>query len=171
MELRLLAATDLQARVKWMNDVRVNHTLNIQLPVNLESTWLWFERIQTNPLREDYVFMEDDELVAMGGFTDIDKNVGKAELYIFVNPEMQGRGIGTKACKLMCEHGFNKVGLQKIYLHTNGDNVAARRLYERLGFKLEGYMQNEIINNGKVKDRCYYALFNSNILPPPPISI
>ncbi len=167
MELRQLKTTDLQTRVDWMNDVRVNTTLNIQLPVTLESTETWFDRIQTNESREDYTFVEDGILVAMGGFTDIDRSVGKAELYIFVNPDMQGKGIGTKACKLMCEHGFAKVGLQKIYLHTNGDNMAARRLYERLGFHLEGFMQNEIINNGKIKDRCYYGLLKSKLGAPP----
>ncbi len=169
MELRLLEARDLQTRVDWMNDTRVNTTLNIQLPVSLDSTITWFEKINTNSSREDYTFCENGAIVAMGGFTSIDRSVGKAELYIFVNPDMQGRGLGTKACKQMCEYGFEQLGLQKIYLHTNGDNVAARRLYERLGFKLEGYMPQEIINNGKIKDRCYYGLYKDESIITPPL--
>lgn len=163
MELRLLEHGDLLTRVSWMNDSRVNRTLNIQLPVTMESTLRWFERISSNDTREDYAFVEDGVLVAMGGFTGIDTSVGKAELYIFVHPKKHGEGYGTNACMLMCERGFNHLGLKKIYIHTNSDNFATRKLCERQGFRLEGFMPNEIINNGKVKDRCYYGLYNCGI--------
>ena len=63
------------------------------------------------------------------------------------------------------------MGLQKICLYTNSDNLAARHIYEKIGFVLEGFMRKEIINNGKIKDRCYYGLYNEKvkdkILPPP----
>ncbi len=167
MLIRDLEQKDLQERVRWMNDVRVNSTLNIQLPVTLDSTLQWYERIKVNTQRRDFSFdNEDGNLVAMGGFTDIDSNVHKAELYIFVNPDIQGRGYGTLSVKMMCEYGFEAMKLQKIYLHTNSDNIAARKLYEKLGFKLEGYMPHEVISNGKIKDRCYYAIYNTCILPP-----
>lgn len=169
MEIRKLEEKDLQARVAWMNDRKVNSTLNIQLPVTIESTINWYQRIQGNPSRCDFSFEKDGQLVAMGGFTDIDNKVGKAELYIFVNPDMQGKGLGTESIQLMCRYGFKRMGLQKIYLHTNADNLAARHIYEKAGFTLEGFMQKEVINNGKVKDRCYYGLYKpeEGILPPP----
>ncbi len=144
-----------------MNDIRVNSTLNIQLPVTLESTRNWFERIQTNNRRKDFSFIDEGVVVAMGGFTEIDLDVKKAELYIFVNPDIQGKGYGTKSVRIMCQFGFEYMGLEKIYLHTNSDNHAARRLYEKIGFTLEGYMPHEVINNGKVKDRCYYGLYKN----------
>lgn len=159
--LRELQVCDLQTRVNWMNDERINATLNIQLPITLESTQAWFERIQSNDTRADLTFIEDGEIVAMGGFTNIDRSVNKAELYIFVHPDMKGRGIGTQSVRLMCEYGFKDVGLNKIYLHTNSDNLSACRLYEKVGFILEGIHEQEIINNGKIKDRFYYGLLNS----------
>lgn len=163
MKIRRLEWKDLKTRVDWMNDARINATLNIQLPVSLESTKLWFERIQTNNKRVDFSFEEEGRLVAMGGFTDIVAGVCKAELYIFVNPDLQGKGIGTETVKLMCQYGFDEMQLEKIYLHTNADNYAARRLYEKLGFVLEGYMPKEIMNKGKIKDRCYYGLYKKMI--------
>lgn len=171
MKIQALSANDLPTRVDWMNDTRVNATLNIKTPVSLASTQEWFERIKDNPSRRDFAFTEDDKLVAMGGFTDIDDTVKKTELYIFVNPDMQGRGIGSRAVRLMCEYGFETLGFQKIFLHTNSDNLAARHLYERLGFTLEGFMPHEVINNGAIKDRCYYGLYPRDLTlsttPPP----
>lgn len=169
MEIRKLEEKDLQTRVAWMNDSRVNVTLNIQLPVTIESTISWYRRICENKARMDFSFEKDGQLVAMGGLTDIDSKVGKAELYIFVDPDLQGKGLGTESVKMMCQYGFQQLELQKIYLHTNADNLAARHIYEKVGFTLEGFMQKEVINNGKVKDRCYYGLYNKpddGIYPP-----
>lgn len=159
MKIRNLEERDLLARVDWMNDIRVNTTLNIQLPVTLESTVGWFYRIKENKARRDFAFELEGRLMAMGGFTDIDEKVHKAELYIFVNPDLQGKGVGTESVKVMCQYGFGTMGLKKIYLHTNADNLAARRIYEKLGFTIEGFMPKEVINNGTVKDRCYYGLY------------
>lgn len=166
MKLRRLEERDLEQRVAWMNDIRINATLNIQLPVTLAGTQLWFERVRENPTRVDFAFEDESgTLVAMGGFTDVDREVKKAELYIFVDPNLKGRGLGTCAVKQMCDHGFSELELEKIYLNANADNVAARKVYEKCGFVLEGILQREVINNGKIKDRCRYALYK--YLPPP----
>lgn len=172
MIIRELEERDLKTRVDWMNDERVNATLNIRLPVSLESTHCWFRRIKEDCTRVDFAFERDGKVVAMGGFTNIVSDVGKAELYIFVNPNEQGKGVGTEAVKLMCQYGFDKIKLNKIYLYTNADNLPARRLYEKLSFALEGYMPREVINNGKIKDRCYYGLYQWTeevILPLPDV--
>lgn len=163
LTLRLLEERDLPLRVAWVNDARINATLNIRVPVSLAGTREWFGRIRENPQREDYAFEDSSgAVVAMGGFTDIDSEVKKAELYIFVSPDMKGRGIGTMAVRLMCGHGFGKLGLKKIYLNANADNIAARRTYAKCGFALEGVMRREVINNGLLKDRCRYALYSEN---------
>lgn len=113
MKIRNIEEQDLQARVDWMNDSRVNATLNIQLPVTIESTVNWYHRIQGNKTRRDFSFEKDGQLVAMGGFTDIDDKARKAELYIFVNPVLQGKGLGMESVRVMCQYGFEQMGLQK----------------------------------------------------------
>jgi len=163
--LRRLEARDLPARVAWMNDVRIHATLNIQVPVTLSGTEAWFERGRQNPSRADFAFEnERGELVAMGGFTDIDSEVKKAELYVFVSPDLKGQGIGTRIVKLMCEYAFSEMGLEKVYLNTNADNVPARKVYEKCGFALEGVLRREVINNGQKKDPFPHPIF----APPPP---
>ena len=168
--LRRLEVRDLLMRVAWMNDARINSTLNIQLPVTDAGTAAWFERVRENPARVDLAFENAaGEVVAMGGFTDIDFGVKKAELYIFVHPDFKGHGIGTCAVKQMCEHGFSVLGLEKIYLNTNADNIPARKVYEKCGFVLEGVLRREVINNGKIKDRLRYAIYAGGINVEPPV--
>lgn len=158
--LRELQEQDLSARVSWMNDVRVNATLNIQLPVTIETTYNWYRRIRKNPNRRDFTFIDDKGIaVAMGGFTDINGEKRDAELYIFVNPDMQGRGYGTETMQLMCEYGFEHMNLYRIYLHTNSDNKYAIRLYERMGFSCDERKYQEVQVNGVLKKRLYYELY------------
>ncbi|MEE0083514.1 MAG: GNAT family protein [Paludibacteraceae bacterium] len=161
MVIRRLEYADLEKRVKWLNDERVNSTLNIALPVSLESTRAWFERNIDNDKRIDFSFEDDGVLVAMGGYTDIDKEKGEGELYIFVDPEQKGKGIGFRSVRLMCDYAFYTMGLNKIILYANGDNAAARHLYEKIGFVLESVVEGGIENHGVAKDQYYYGLTRS----------
>ncbi|MEE1259835.1 MAG: GNAT family protein [Paludibacteraceae bacterium] len=158
MVIRRLEYDDLEKRVEWLNDERVNSTLNIALPVSLESTKAWFERNIDNDKRIDFSFEEDGVIVAMGGYTDIDKEKGEAELYIFVDPGQKGKGIGFRSVRLMCDYAFDTMGLNKIILYANGDNAAARHLYEKIGFVLESVVEGGIENHGVAKDQYYYGL-------------
>ena len=87
-------------------------------------------------------------IVAMGGLTSIDRSVGKAELYVFVNPELLGKGIGTQATKQLCQFGF-----------------LAQKVYEKIGFHLEGILRNELLTRtGHISDLNYYGLLKHELI-------
>ena len=86
----------------------------------------------------------------------------KAELYLFVNPDLLQAGVGTKAAKLLCQYGFEQLKLNKIYLETNEDNIVARKVYEKCGFKLEGIHREEYKNKeGLYLGRIYMGLLKN----------
>lgn len=164
MKLRLLARTDLPTRVEWMNNPAVYRTMHFTPPISLEKTIEWHSKNVNNSSRCDMAFEDEDgNLVAMGGLTAIDYSVRKAEFYIFVNPERQKQGIGSKATYLLCQYGFDVLQLHKIYLYTNASNLGARRTYEKIGFTLEGVHRNEMITDERYEDRLYYGLLASEL--------
>lgn len=159
MKLRLLTKADLSTRVEWMNNPAVYTTMHFIPPISLEKTFEWYKKNINNTSRCDVVFEDEDStLVAMGGLTSIDYTVRKGEFYIFVNPERQREGIGSKATYLLCKYGFEILNLHKIYLYTNASNTGARKTYEKIGFKLEGIHRAEMIIHEDYKDRLYYGL-------------
>lgn len=164
MKIRLLTKDDLPIRVEWMNNPAIYKNMHFTPPISLEKTIEWHSRNQNNNNRCDVAF-EDNEgnLVAMGGLTAIDYSVRKAEFYIFVNPQRQREGIGTKATYLLCKYGFDILQLHKIYLYTNSTNYGARKTYEKVGFTLEGVHRAEMITNDKYDDRLYYGLLSEEI--------
>ena len=163
MIVRRLNKGDLSTRVEWMNSPQVYGSMHYEIPVCLEKTMTWYENNLNNDARADLVFEENGNLLAMGGLTSIEREVNKAEMYIFVNPNSQRSGIGTEATKLLCRYGFEHLGLNKIYLETNEDNYAARRVYEKCGFLLEGVHRAEYINkDGIYLSRIYMGLLKSD---------
>lgn len=164
MIVRRLTKEDLQLRVNWMNNPKVYSSMHFETPVLMDNTIRWFENIIGNHKRADLAFEENGEVVAFGGLTNIDSEIKKAELYIFVNPGNQKGGIGTRATKALCHYGFNELELNKIYLETNEDNIAAQRVYEKCGFVLEGKLRNEYISkDGHIMCRMYYGLLKGEI--------
>lgn len=66
-----------------------------------------------------------------------DHGDGQGEIYIIaVHPDFQGRGLGEVLVIDGMRH-LTRVGCERVFLYTEGDNHAAIRLYERLGFEVE----------------------------------
>ena len=159
MIIRRLEKGDLSLRVEWMNNPKIYSNMHFEVPILLDNTISWYEANQKKGNRYDITVIEDGVTVAFGGFTSINRKVGKAETYLFADPVNLHKGIGTRAKKLICEFGFTKLGLNKLYFITNEDNYASIRVNEKCGFKLEGRMRQEYITkDGQKKDRLYYGL-------------
>ncbi|MCM1141800.1 MAG: GNAT family N-acetyltransferase [Muribaculum sp.] len=168
--LRLIVSSDIPRRVEWMNDARVYPSMGFTPPISLENSLEWYNKVKANGSRVDLAITDESgDLLAFGGLTDINNKTRKAEFYVFVNPDSQGQGFGSKATYAICQYGFNVLGLHKIFLLTNESNVRARNLYERIGFKLEGIHRDEKIQNDNFEARYYYGLlreeFNGSLVP------
>lgn len=162
MFIRRLQKDDLASRVAWMNHQSIYSSMSYAVPVTMENTVKWYHSARANVNRADFALTNaNGDLLAMGGLTNIDNSSQKAELYIFVNPHFHKQGLGKKATYLICKYAFEKLHLHKVYLHTNSSNIAAQKVYEKVGFKLEGIMREERQVSNGYEDRLYYGLLAS----------
>jgi len=58
---------------------------------------------------------------------------GKARRLRCIPPQARGEGLATLLCKRLLSLSVNE-GVHVAYLQVEGDNHAARRIYQRLGF-------------------------------------
>ena len=82
-----------------------------------------------------------------------------AELSYFLHTEARGRGLATRAVRLVCRWGFDTVGLHRIFLRCQPANTASIALAERCGFQREGLERSSAaLADGTRVDAWVYAL-------------
>ena len=81
---------------------------------------------------------------------------GVCEIGILLFPEVRGRGLGREAVELFTDQLFRD-GLARVQASTAVENVAMRRVLERVGYSFEGVLR-EFIPNGE-GGRDDYALY------------
>lgn len=101
------------------------------------------------------------QVVGLGGLT-----VGTGRLrhsgylFVYVASEYQGQGIGTKLLRALLEMADQWLLLQRVELTVLTENEGAKRLYERLGFVVEGRRKMSVISQGELKDEWLMARYH-----------
>ncbi len=82
-----------------------------------------------------------------------------AELGYLIGEPWWNRGIATRAVNLICEYGFGRLGLIRIYSGVFSFNTASQRVLEKCGFVREAVLRSAVIKNGQIYDEYRYARF------------
>jgi RimJ/RimL family protein N-acetyltransferase len=158
VRLRAINEDDLPRFVDWFNDPDVTQGLARIMPINLQEERRWFE----DSLRKD-VFerpfsidvLEGDTWLHVGscGFFNHDPQAQQAELGIVLGDKRYwDQGLGTETVNLLLQHGFETLNFQKITLRVFEFNPRARKVYERVGFVLEGRLRRDVYRRGRYWD-------------------
>ena len=159
ISIRKFEAKDVENKVKWINDPLNNTYLHYDLPLEIQKTLLWFEKNKERTDRYDAVIEVNGEPKGLIGLLEIDYRNLKAEYYVCLGEQSaKGKGVASRASKLLLEYAFNTLNLNKVYLYTEFDNVNAQRLFEKLGFEKEGLIKDDLIFNGRKVDRFFYGI-------------
>lgn len=160
--VRLFDEADIPKKVEWINNAENNQFLHYDIPICCEKTLAWYYA-KDNAKRVDCTIEYGGTPVGLIGLLAIDRVHNKAEFYISMGEtEYKKRGIATQASKLILDYAFHTMGLHKVYLNTDADNIAAHRLFEKVGFLREGYFVEDMIHRGRYIDRIRYAIVNRN---------
>ena len=74
-------------------------------------------------------------------------------------PQARGRGVTTRALRLVCRHGFEDLNLERLELVTDPDNLASQRVAEKVGFRREGILRSHLPHpDGRRRDSVMFSL-------------
>jgi RimJ/RimL family protein N-acetyltransferase len=73
-----------------------------------------------------------------------------------------GRGLGTEATRLALGHAFDTVGLHRVELEVYDFNPRALRVYEKVGFVLEGTKRHALRWAGEWVDAHFMAMLDTD---------
>jgi RimJ/RimL family protein N-acetyltransferase len=118
---------------------------------------------------KDYFFVicdqQNDKHIGNIKLEITDSKAQVAELGLLIGDKSYwGKGIGSEICRLVINFGFNQIYLRKIFLAVYENNPNAKKLYEKLGFKLEGILRKHIIVQSVYYDKYLMGLFKEEQL-------
>jgi RimJ/RimL family protein N-acetyltransferase len=170
IHLRELERTDVPVINRWRQDRSL--TAGLGAPhrhIGIEVDERWFEAyLSRRGVDVRCASCRDGgaEPIGVVSLTGIDPVHKHAELHIMLGDSAShGQGAGTEATRAIVDHGFRDLNLHRIYLFVLDSNGAARRMYEKVGFRHEGTMRGAAFKNGRYEDVHLMGLLHSEYVP------
>lgn len=105
----------------------------------------------------NYSILYDDKLVGGCGIKIDQHRKFIGEIGYFIDEIYWGKGIATKAVKLLEKIGFNKLKLSRIEILMDTKHISSKKVAIKCGYKKEGLMKKAIPNGNQLKDAYLYA--------------
>ncbi len=146
--LRALEKNDIEKLREWRNEKKNSKFLR-QIPYITENAQKrWFE---------NYLKNEDEICFAIEECEQLNRMVGSLSLYNFNgdtaefgkiligDKEAHGKRIGFNATYAALKIAFEVLKLKRVVLEVYEDNLAARTIYEQIGFLFKGVLRKDKI--------------------------
>lgn len=101
--------------------------------------------------------IDNQEFYGAAGLNDFSLQHKKAEIGLWLLPDFWGKGIMTEAMPVICDYGFERLGLHRIEGFVESNNHNCKRAMAKLDFELEGTMKDAEIRNGEYISVDIYA--------------
>lgn len=153
--LRPIENEDLDLFYKHLWNEEMRRLTGTQAVFSRAGVQKWFENNSLDSNRIDLVIclQESGEMIGDIAMLDIDHHNRNAVVRIAIFEEnFCGNGYGTEAMHLLLKHGFEIENLHRIGLDVFSYNSRAIKTYEKLGFKREGVIRDELFLNGEYHD-------------------
>ena len=164
IRLRAVEHDDLPTLLKWVNDPEVRQGIGIYLPLSMADEEDWFAGVRKRPPEEHNLVIEictpeqDSDgtawrMIGGCGFFNYDGRNRTSEFGIMIGDKTcWNQGFGTEAVRLLVQHGFNTLNLNRIYLRVLENNPRAIRAYEKASFTHEGRQRQAEYKDGRYLD-------------------
>jgi RimJ/RimL family protein N-acetyltransferase len=115
---------------------------------------------------EGYAFaVLDSETGALAGSIAIRvQPFSSGHVGYWVVREARGRGVATAALKALCRWAVADLGLKRLELVTDPENLASQRVAEKAGFRREGIMRSALeYQDGRRSDSVLFSLLSDEL--------
>jgi ribosomal-protein-serine acetyltransferase len=108
--------------------------------------------------------------VLVGGtmFVAFDAAAGNCEIGCWLEPAATGRGLVTKAARVLIDWAFGTRGMHRVEWHCRPDNTASSNVARRLGMTLDGTLRASYPWHGVRHDSEIWAILAPDYRPAAP---
>lgn len=141
-----------EAYCRWLNDPLVNAYLRTRNATTQDISNYIQEKAE-NPAAVLFgiFWKETDEHIGNVKLEPVDRAEGFADMGILIgNTAFWGKGVATEVTNLMVEYAWSELAIPRVILGVDTDNTAARRVYEKCGFRVYGVKKDFLSYEGGV---------------------
>jgi len=136
--IRPLQIEDALTSYKWRNDPDIwkftGSKPDRKITPDIELDWIRKVMKEENSKRFAICLKRNDKYIGNVQLTNIEDGV--AEFHIFIGEKKHwGKGIATQATNQILKIVNYKLNLNEVYLFVKPENIAAVKVYQKIGFK------------------------------------
>ena len=161
-----ISTEDMDLFMKWVNDPEIGHTTTFHSRViSLTQEVEFVDSMAKGGNTFSIVTLDGDRVIGNCSFFRVDNINRSAEVGIMIGEkDLQGKGYGTDALRLLVKFGFENRNYNSIFLRVNAYNTRGIACYERVGFKKQGVHRQAIIRGNRKYDMIYMDILADEYL-------
>lgn len=108
--------------------------------------------------RYQFAIAQGGEVVGSIGLR-IDESKRTGGIGYWCASDRRGQGLTTRALRRLCRYALDELGLERLELITDPDNVASQRVATNVGFRREGVLRSHLRHpDGRRRDSVMFSL-------------
>jgi RimJ/RimL family protein N-acetyltransferase len=158
IQLRPWTLDDVPAIVAACNDAEIQHWIPVIPRPYTDADARAFVRGEVPGIgTQQFAITEDGRVVGSIGIGINDSRTG--HIGYWCARDARGRGVTTRALRLLCRHALDELRLERLELITDPDNRASQRVAEKVGFQREGVLRSHLPHpDGRRRDSVMFSL-------------
>jgi RimJ/RimL family protein N-acetyltransferase len=158
LELREWRMDDIPDLVEACNDPEIRYWIPmIPRPYTEDDARAFIGREVATP-QQQFAISENGRAIGSIGIT-INDVFHNGHVGYWCAPSARGRGVTTRALRLLCRHALEDLQLERLELITDPDNHASQRVAQKVGFKREGVLRSHLSHpDGRRRDSVMFSL-------------
>lgn len=143
--------------VNWLNDTDLKASFGLTRKVTVQSHIKWVESLQNCWLKA--IYYKPTNTYCGNVLYFINHQHDSAFLQIYIGEKgVRGKGVATQTLKKTLEIMFEEKNINRVWLKVLQNNINGIKLYEELGFTLEGIERESLLYNNKYLNQRVYSL-------------
>jgi RimJ/RimL family protein N-acetyltransferase len=161
--LRAIERRDLEQLRAWRNRPQLQRHFRQSRELTAQDQVAWFENVvERDPSTRMFAIEERERgrLLGACGLCFVNWASGTAELsiYIGVDDLYVDDRFAPEAAGLLVDHAFDDLDLHRLWVEIYAFDTRKQRLFEDLGFVLEGRFREHCLHEGERHDSLFYGL-------------
>lgn len=167
VELRAWRATDVEAVLAAGRDPSITR-YRYSLPHTPSAAAAWLEQIDAERASDSRLELAITERAMIVGSVSLcDLEYGNGMLRYWLLPSGRGRGLATRAVRLLAAWVFRALPVERLAAYVEPDNDASAAVLERAGFVREGRLRRHMLGrDGARVDSLLYGLLPGDLDSP-----